>query len=433
LLTVTNTATEPNFHAVTTGYGLVGPLPGMNIDTNGIFTWLPAQTQSPGTNTITVVVTNSDSYDSVNPVLTATNTFTVVVNEINIAPTLPVIGTQTVNEQTLLTVTNTATEPNIHAVTTGYGLVSPLAGMNIDTNGIFTWTPAQTQSPGTNTITVVATNSDPYDTVNPTLTATNTFTVVVNEVNIAPILPVIGTRTIAANSLLTVTNTATEPNIHAVTAGYGLVNAPAGASISAGGIITWTPSSPGTNMITTVVTNSDSYDLVNPALTATNSFTVVVTVGTNNPPLRILSITATNGVITITWSSVAGQTYAVQYKNSATDTNWQQLGANMVATNTTSTATDTNSNPQRYYRIEQVLVQSNPAPVIQSIALLGGKVILTWSAVSNDVYAVQYKTNITSTNWVNIAPNVTASGPTASITNAIGTSPQQFYRVLVLP
>jgi hypothetical protein len=71
--------------------------------------------------------------------------------------------------------------------------------------------------------------------------------------------------------------------------------------------------------------------------------------------------------------------------------------------------------------------------VIQSIALLGGKVILTWSAVSNDVYAVQYKTNITSTNWVNIVPNVTASGPTASITNAIGSSPQQYYRIVLLP
>ena len=356
LLTVTNTATEPNIHAITTGYSLVGPLAGMSISTNGIFTWTPSQSQSPGTNTVTTVVTNSDTFDTVNPVLKATNTFTVIVKEINIAPTLPVIGTQTVNEQTLLTVTNTATEPNIHAVTTGYSLAGPLTGMNIDSNGIFTWTPSQSQSPGTNTVTVVVTNSDTFDTVNPTLTATNTFTVIVKEINIAPTLPVIGTQTIAANSLLTVTNTATEPNIHAVTTGYGLVNAPAGASISASGIITWTPSNPGTNTITTVVTNNDSYDLVNPALTATNSFTVVVTPVTNNPP-----------------------------------------------------------------------------PVIQSTVVSGGNIILTWSAVPGGNYQAQYSTNISVSNWVAIVPNVTASGTTASITNAIGVLPQQFYRILLLP
>jgi len=356
LLTVTNTATEPNIHAVTTGYALVNALPGMNIDTNGIFTWTPSQSQSPGTNTVTVLVLNNDPYDTVNPTLTATNMFTVIVKEINVAPVLPVVSTQTVNEQTLLTVTNTATEPNIHAVTTGYGLISPLAGMSISTNGIFTWTPAQTQSPGTNTITVVATNSDTYDTVNPVLTATNTFTVVVKEINIAPTLPVIGTQTIAANSLLTVTNTATEPNIHATTTGYGLVNGPAGASISAGGIFTWTPLSAGTNTITTVVTNNDSYDLVNPTLTATNSFTVVVTSSTNNPP-----------------------------------------------------------------------------PVIQSTVVSGGNIILTWSAVSGASYQVQYSTNISVSNWSSIVPNVTASGTTASITNATGPATQQFYRIILLP
>ena len=74
-LTVTNTATEPNIHAVTTGYALVGALPGMNIDSNGIFTWTPSQSQSPGTNTVTVVVTNNDAFDTVNPVLTGDEQF----------------------------------------------------------------------------------------------------------------------------------------------------------------------------------------------------------------------------------------------------------------------------------------------------------------------------------------------------------------------
>jgi hypothetical protein len=238
---------------------------------------------------------------------------------------------------------------------------------------------------------------------------------------------------VAAQSALTVTNTATEPNIHATTVGYGLVNPPAGASISSNGIFTWTPQTPGTNTITTVVTNSDSFDLVNPALTATNSFTVVATsVTSNNPPFSILSIAQSNGVIIITWSSVVGQNYVVQYRNNVTDTNWLQLGPNILATNTLTSATDTNSNPQRFYRIEQLATVSNTPPLIQAISISGGNVILTWSAVSGDMYKAQYRTNIVGT-WIDITPNVTASGSTASITNAIGNSPQEFFRIVLLP
>ena len=47
-----------------------------------------------------------------------------------------------------MTVTNTATESNIHS-TLGYALVNPPAGMGIDANGVITWTPQQNQSPAT--------------------------------------------------------------------------------------------------------------------------------------------------------------------------------------------------------------------------------------------------------------------------------------------
>jgi len=346
---------------------------------------------------------------------------------------LPVIPTQTVDEQTLLTVTNTASEPNIHAATTGYGILSPLPGMSIDTSGIFTWTPNQTQSPGTNLVTVVVTNSDSFDTVHPVLTATNSFTVIVREINIAPVLPIVPTQNVSVATLLTVTNTATEPNIHAVTVGYGLVNPPAGASISAGGIFTWTPSVAGTNTITTVVTNNDSFDLVNPLLTATNSFTVVVMGGTNSSPLTIQSIVLSNGVIVLNWNSVAGLIYAVQFKASLASTNWLQLGGLILATNTMSSATDTNVNGQRFYRVEQVVLSSNTPPVLQSIVSADGNVVLTWSAVPGDTYQVQYKQSLAATNWTAISPNVTASGLTASLTNAVGASSMEFFRVLIVP
>jgi hypothetical protein len=279
LLTVTNAATEPNIHSTTIGYGLVNPPAGATISPSGIISWTPAQTQSPSTNVITTIVTNSNPFDPLNPQLRATNSFTVIVREVNVAPQLPVQTLRVVDELTLMTVTNTATEPNIHSTTVGYGLISAPAGALISASGIITWTPSQAQSPSTNVFTTVVTNSNPFDALNPQLIATNTFTVIVREVNQAPILLVQTNRTIDELTLLTVTNAATEPNIHSATIGYGLINPPAGAVISSSGVITWTPAqtqSPSTNVITTVVTNNNPYDPINPQLTATNSFTVIV-------------------------------------------------------------------------------------------------------------------------------------------------------------
>ena len=73
-------------------------------------------------------MTNSNPYDLVNPELRATNSFVVVVREVNRRRCLPVIAEQAVNELELLVVTNTATEPNIHSVTVGYGLLQAPAG-----------------------------------------------------------------------------------------------------------------------------------------------------------------------------------------------------------------------------------------------------------------------------------------------------------------
>ena len=187
----------------------------------------------------------------------------------------------------------------------------------------------------------------------PPMSATNSFTVIVNEVNTAPVLPVISTQTVSASTLLTVTNTATEPNIHATTIGYRLVNPPAGMAVNPNGIITWTPSQaqgPSTNTITTVVTNNDVFDLVNPVLTATNSFTVIVTGGSTTPVIQ--SISRTNGIVTIKWSAVSGQSYRLQYKGNLTDSVWSNATPDFTATGSIATGTNgVNNATQRFYRV----------------------------------------------------------------------------------
>jgi len=235
-----------------------------------------------------------------------------------------------------LTVTNTATNANIHSTITGYTLVNPPSNMVVSASGIITWTPAQTQSPGTNTITTIVTNSNPFDLVNPRLTSTNQFTVIVKEINVAPSLPTISTQTIVFQNTLSVTNSATEPNIHSITGGYQLLAAPAGAAVNNSGIITWTPGPNQvrtTNTITTVVTNSNPYDLINPHLSSTNSFSVIVTPNTVATNLVVLKSGGTN--LTLSWpTDHTGWRLEIQTNTIAVgiSTNWATL-AGSTATN----------------------------------------------------------------------------------------------------
>ncbi len=67
-------------------------------------------------------------------------------------------------------------------VTLTYQLINPPAGASISNNGVITWTPTSAQAPSTNVfITVVTDNGQPP------LSATNTFTVVVNPVTPAAV------------------------------------------------------------------------------------------------------------------------------------------------------------------------------------------------------------------------------------------------------
>jgi len=257
------------------------------------------------------------------------------------------------------------------------------------------------------------------------LSATNSFTVVVTEVNSAPVLPVQINYTIAELTTLTVTNTASDLDIPSNHLSYSLIG-PTNATISTNGVITWTPThsqAPSTNIFTTVVVDNG-----NPALSATNSFTVVVM----QPalPFVITSITAKNGAAIITWNSVAGQIYKLQFKNLITETNWHDVSPLVLATSTSTTVTNVFGNlPQRFYRV----AIAQPDLVITSIKLTNGTAVVTWDSIPGKMYRLQYKVNMSSTNWIDVPPDVTATGLSTTATDAGSNSSQRFYRVRLLP
>ncbi|MBW8864051.1 MAG: hypothetical protein JF609_03830, partial [Verrucomicrobia bacterium] len=212
----------------------------------------------------------------------------------NLPPVLPVIADQTINELATLKVTNTATDTETPGSLLTYGLLSAPTNATISASGIISWKPTEAQGPSTNIIVTKVTDDGA-----PPLSSTNSFMVLVNEVNSAPRLPVQPNLTINAGATLTVTNTATDTDIPANGLTYQLTAAPINAVIDAGGVITWTTptnQAPSTNLFVTVVTDNGV-----PPLSATNNFTVTVVAGSEPQAVALrISITPTNTLV-ISW------------------------------------------------------------------------------------------------------------------------------------
>jgi hypothetical protein len=441
-LIVTNTALDTDLPTPLLTYSLVSPPSGLTISTNGIITWIPSEAQGPSTNTITTIVTDSSVP------LSATNSFTVVVNEINSAPVLPTQADRTLLGQQTLLVTNTATDSDLPANSLTYQLVAPPAGAVIDTTGVITWTP---QVPGTNVFTTVVTDSNPWAVNDQHLKATNRFTVVVNAIHNGPTLPAQPSMiTIAEFTTLVVTNTAIDTDFPAQVLTYGLIEpVPEGAAIDNNGVITWTPTKaqgPSTNTFRTVVWDSGSRN-------DNNIITVIVTEINTAPSLpnqtnRVLvgqqTMTVTN---TATDSDIPANTLTYQLAGpigASIDTTgviyWMPGSGQVPSTNLfTTVVTDYNPaavNAQHLSATNSftvAVVEPLSPPSIQSITINQGQIVISWNSTANHTYRLQYCDSLSSTNWQNVTPDVLASGPNVTTTNAIGSSASRFFRVLLMP
>jgi hypothetical protein len=227
-------------------FNLLSPPAGASINpTNGVFQWTPDESQGPSTNVIQVRV-------SVNGLSTVsdTNSFTVIVNEVNSAPQFPAIADQVIETGHAWAFGTGATDSDLPANRLTYTLLSGPSGLSLDPDsGVLFWTPLDTQSPSTNLINVMVTD----DGV-PSLSATQSFTVYVVNSDQKPQLAGIADRTMDELTTLVITNQLSTGGLPLGTVVFDLVSAPPGVVLDVGtGLLTWTPSEaqgPGVYQIT---------------------------------------------------------------------------------------------------------------------------------------------------------------------------------------
>jgi autotransporter-associated beta strand protein len=435
-LNVTNTATDADLPANVLTFSLGEHPTGMTIapDT-GIISWTPTEAQGPSSNVVEVIVTDDGS-----PVLSATNTFAVVVNEVNSAPLLTVPANQTVDELTALNVSASASDSDIPANTLTFNLDSAPVGMTIDPNtGAISWTPTESDGPAIYTIAVAVT-----DDGTPSLSVTNSFTVTVNEVNTAPLLTVPSDQTINELATLNVSASATDSDLPANILTFSLLAPPAGMTIVPGtGAINWTPTEsqgPSTNIITVVVTDNGT-----PPLSATNSFTVTVNEVNTVPSLPAIAdrtihagqtLTFTNSATdsdlpanTLSYSLDPGAPASANVGSSSGIFTWATTVSDVNTTNAITVRVIDDGTPALDdSKSFTVTVVSAPTA---DISVSGNVVTIGWTSIAGQTYRVQFKNNIDDPSWTDLSPDVTAGGSTASTTDT--TTSQRFYRVATLP
>jgi hypothetical protein len=190
---------------------------------------------------------------------------------VNTRPVVSLGGTQTIDEGATLSLTVSVTDTDAPPQSFAFALLpgSP-PGLLLNGSGALTFPTSEGTGPSTNQFSVRVTDNGV-----PSLSATASVTVIVREVNSAPVLSVIPNRTINEGSNLVFTAMANDFDLPVNSVAFSLgAPVPLGATITSNGLFSWQPNStqgPSSNRLHVIATDNGV-----PALSATQSFTVLV-------------------------------------------------------------------------------------------------------------------------------------------------------------
>ncbi len=240
-LSFTATATDPDLPNDTLSYSIVGGPTGASIvASTGVFTWVPDFGQA-GPYSVKIRVTDlGGAKDSTTVAITVTHT--------NQKPSfVSKMRDTTISDGVLYSAANSATDPDAGTTLT-YKLESGPAGATVSGAGLFSWTPTAAQL---GVFNVVVSASDGF------LADTAKAKITVIHVNHAPsFVSKLRDTTINLGATLTFSYSATDIDA-GTTITYTLVTGPSGATLSAAGVLSFTPAASPAGPFLIVVAASD--------------------------------------------------------------------------------------------------------------------------------------------------------------------------------
>ena len=169
--------------------------------------------------------------------------------------------------------------------------------------------------------------------------------------NRPPVIGAIGTKSVAAGSVLSFAVSADDPDIPRQVLTFALeAPVPGGASINpTNGLFSWGPSQAfalNAHSIAVRVTDNGT-----PNRSSTATFLVNVLQHPLAPTVE--GVVPAPGSVTISWGAIEGRTYRVQFKDSLNDAAWTDLEEDVIAGGLTASKVDASigARQERYYRI----------------------------------------------------------------------------------
>lgn len=112
---------------------------------------------------------------------------------------------------------------------------------------------------------------------------------------------------------------------------------------------------------------------------------------------------------------------------------WTNLQYVVSSTGTSGTLEFDFNNTPGAFGLDDVTVQTIPAPILNSMTVAGGNITFNWDALPNISYQIQSSTNLTATDWVDVGGSIPATNTVMQVSLPIGNAAEQFYRVAILP
>jgi hypothetical protein len=335
-LSFTATATDADGGALTFTLDAGAPAGATINPTTGVFSWTPGESYGGSAVAVTFRVTDSTAASDF-------ETITIDIREVNTAPVLAAIGNKTVDEEAQLSFTATASDADGGALTFTLDAGAPAGATINPTTGVFSWTPGNSYAGSAIAVTIRVTDSASASDF-------ETVTINVREVNVAPVLSLISNQTNSVGNTISFRATATDADFPGNLLSFGLASgSPPGAAINATtGDFSWTPTdvqAPSTNVITVRVVDNGS-----PALEDSQAVTVVVY---ERLRIRTARAVAANSV-ELTWTSIPGKTYQIQYRTNVQVTGWTIVGSAITANAWTTSATATAAGGRLFFRVVQL-------------------------------------------------------------------------------
>jgi hypothetical protein len=267
-------------------------------------------------------------------------------------------------------------------------------------------------------------------------------------INTPPVLATIGNRAVDENALLTFTATATDADAPAQVLTFSLdAGRPEGASITPAGVFTWVPTEgqgPGAYFVTIRVTDSgvpvlSDAETISITVREVNSAPVLNPIGNkivNESTLVTFTATAVDTddpVQTLTYSLDPGAPATAVINPSSGVFTWTpSVSDGPGVYPVTVRVRDNGSPPAEDFEtltitVNEVVVE---APRFVGLTVSEDRTVhLVWQTIVGKKYRVQHTTDPASGPWLDLGADITATGPTAMATDAMGTNQQRFYRV----